>query len=76
MHRTARQVIVLTVLALVLGGCGDKRATGGSSGAAGATTALSRGFARVRVRVPAGNGGGVFSEPRTMTLPRGWSAEV
>jgi glucose/arabinose dehydrogenase len=31
---------------------------------------------QVRLSVPAGNGAGVFSRPRTLTVPRGWKAEV
>ncbi len=30
----------------------------------------------VSVSVPAGNGGGAFSSPRSLTVPRGWKAEV
>jgi glucose/arabinose dehydrogenase len=33
-------------------------------------------FVRVRVSVPPGNGGGVFSTRRWLTVPRGWRAEV
>jgi glucose/arabinose dehydrogenase len=30
----------------------------------------------VPLRVPAGNGGGAFSTPRTLRVPKGWTAEV
>jgi glucose/arabinose dehydrogenase len=33
-------------------------------------------FVRVRVSVPPGNGGGVFSTRRWLTVPRGWKAAV
>jgi glucose/arabinose dehydrogenase len=60
---------------------GNRTATTSTHGAGApdvgeARTAGHSRFTRVSLVVPAGNGGGAFSQPRTVTLPRGWTAEV
>jgi glucose/arabinose dehydrogenase len=68
-------VLVLLLAALACGGCAGTRATTARS-AADATAASALARVRVRLNVPAGNGGSTFSSPRWLTVPRGWKAEV
>jgi len=54
--------------------------TTGTTGTAARTATVGGGSSlprmTVRLSVPTGNGRGVFSRPRTLTVPRGWKAEV
>jgi glucose/arabinose dehydrogenase len=82
-------VAVVAVSALVAGGCGAQSSStatlagsGGGNTAAGAAggsaTALAGStrihYSRVSLQIPAGNRG--FGASHTLTLPRGWKAEV
>ena len=74
--RSAVVPAVVAVLAAVLAGCGSAGTEVATDAASHViTSAASRaGFARVALQVPAVNR--AYGPPHTMTLPRGWKAEV
>jgi glucose/arabinose dehydrogenase len=79
--RTRRRVVAAAAAAAALAGCGSQTVPRASTSGAAAAPALTaqqsappRGFARVALRVPAANR--AFGRSHTLTLPRGWSAEV
>lgn len=80
---------LLIAVAVIAAGCGGQQreqpsTTATAASPAGAAPAEAGGdrarprlrYATVPLKVPAGNGGGAFSSSRTLTLPRGWTAEV
>jgi len=74
MHVCPRGALA-AVAAVLIAGCGDI-AVNSSAGSPAEATAVARGDARVQLSVPAANRQGAFQGPQSMTLPRGWKAEV
>jgi glucose/arabinose dehydrogenase len=73
MPRARTAAAVIAAVAAFAAGCGDVALN--QSGAID-RPAAARGYARVALSVPAANRQGAFQRPETMTLPRGWKAEV
>jgi glucose/arabinose dehydrogenase len=69
-----RRILICSFGALALAAVGAVVASSRPVAAARSVSALS--FASVPLGVPAANAHGSFSSPHTLTLPRGWKAEV
>ncbi|MFZ0041583.1 MAG: hypothetical protein WAK93_09770 [Solirubrobacteraceae bacterium] len=87
MIRAGATALALCGLSVGLGACGGQSAAPGTTAqmAASATAVVAGSgharayrirYARVPLKVPAGNGGHGLDGSRTLILPRGWSAEV
>jgi glucose/arabinose dehydrogenase len=74
--RFAASLIAVVTLGLCAAGCGGE--TSAAAPPTGSQAASSAGvrYARVRLNVPAANRLAPFTKPRSVTVPRGWRAEV
>jgi glucose/arabinose dehydrogenase len=73
--RRALTGALLAAVAALLAGCGDVGLSQ-SGGTSARTAPLAKGYARVRLSVPAANRQGAFQAPQNLILPRGWKAQV